>query len=171
MDDELEPISSAELGQAAEELEFLNLIASGTPPLHACYQTGWTPAKLRRLMRDRSFASAVTEAEEMRDEGIEKGLYDMARGLKVQGEDGDDIYQVAPDFRAVQWWLSHRRPEKWWGDKGQAGNTTVTISVEVKEMARDTILATLTSDPDAIRALQPGGIIEADVIEDDDEDS
>ncbi len=167
---EIEPVSKAELGQAGEELEYLNLISTGVPPMHAAYQVGWTPAKLRRLMRDRTFATAVSEAEQMRDESIEEALFNMAHGLRVKSED-DETYVVAPDFRAVQWWLSHRRPEQWWDSKGGPQNTTITVSVEVKDLARETILATLTGDPDAIRALQPGGIIDVEEVEDVDGDS
>jgi hypothetical protein len=62
-----------------EREAFLNAVARGTPVLLAGIEVGWTPARVRKVMSDKEFASLVNEAHLVLDARIEQVIFLKAR--------------------------------------------------------------------------------------------
>ena len=133
---------------------FLTAIASGTPPLHAAIEVDWSPAQMRAALADKDFAQAVADATDRRDEIIERKLFRLAK---------------KGNMPAIQFWLLNRRPERWADVKRIEKHSTHQVSVAVIDATRESVLATLKEalqSGGGIAELQPGGIIDVEVVED-----
>lgn len=84
--------------EAKDTFTFLEDIRVGTGPLNAGLAVGWSPAKVRRLLKDAEFVELMNAASEMRLESVEKTLWQLAdRG----------------HFKAIQMVLFNKRPDAW----------------------------------------------------------
>lgn len=81
-----------------ETQAFLEDIRTGTGPLNAGIAVGWSPAKIKRLLRDEAFAEMVDVARERLHESIEKTLYQLADGGHIKA-----IQMVLYNERADRW--------------------------------------------------------------------
>ncbi len=75
---------------------FLELVASGTPPMLAGHECGWTPRRTARNMADPEFAELIAYALDRRIDGVEKALFAQA---------------MKGNMAAVQMVLLNLRPE------------------------------------------------------------
>lgn len=130
--------------------EFIGKIRDGIMPFHAAIEVGWTPAQMRRLIKDDlDFAELLNAAEEQRDEVVEESLYQMATNKH---------------FGAIQLWLFNKHPDKW-SDKKYIEVRTEGVMVHVIDTARETLKGFLAEAVDrraAIAALQPGGVLDVE---------
>lgn len=84
---------------------------------------------IRWLHEYTEFRESITRGKAEADGHIAKSLYKIAKGFKFQertmGMKGNDAFHsttekyIAPDFRAVRFWLMNRHPELW---RGEANN-------------------------------------------------
>lgn len=157
-DEGMDPIaglSTREVNEMARRQLFLELVGGGTPHLHAAVQVGWSPAQMRAALSSRDFAVLVMDAEEMRDEVIERRLYRLARKGNLE---------------AIKMWLYNRRGQRWSDTKKIEARVTGHIGVAAMEGAREAVLASLRqalSSGQGLAALQPGGIIDVEEVTDD----
>lgn len=77
---------------------FLTDVRSGTGPLNAGIAVGWSPAQVRRLMKDPDFAQLVDDSREQLHESIESTLYRIAE---------------AGNIKAIQMVLYNKRSDEW----------------------------------------------------------
>lgn len=127
---------------------FLELVADGTGPLNAGLEVGWSPSKTRRLMRDREFAEMVEIAEDQTIESVEKDLVNAAHRGNV---------------RAIQFYLLNRAPERWKDVRHLEVKQTGQLEIGVIHGVKNAALELLQEK--GIEALQPGGALDADVID------
>jgi hypothetical protein len=104
---------------------FIESVRGGTGPLNAAIEVGWTPAALKRRMKDPEFVELVELARERRLESIETTLYQMAeRG----------------HFKAIQMVLYNERAHRWKDVRHlsvtRSETLDVGIVVSVKEAAK-----------------------------------
>jgi hypothetical protein len=128
-----------------ETLLFMEEVRAGTGPLNAALAVGWSPAQLRRKLKDPEFAELVAEARERRIESIEATLYQMAeRG----------------HFKAIQMVLYNERADRWKDVRhinvATRSELDVGVVVSVKqaalELLRERGVAGLQPAPAAIEA-------------------
>lgn len=129
---------------AEQQQEFLDLIRRGVGQLNAAIQVGWTPAKLRRLLKEESFADLVFLAEESLIEDIEEAVYTAAK---------------AGNSTAYKMVLYNRRPDKWRDVRHIQVEKSDRLEVDVVVGVKEGILASLREG--GIAALQPGGVLDA----------
>jgi hypothetical protein len=149
---DLAPIETP--GEAREKREvddFIDAIADGIPEMHAALMVGWSRAKLKRLLRDHEFAERLQVAMDLRDEVIEEVVYRKAK---------------AGDKDLIKYYLNNRRPRQW-ADRRQvdvSGELSAPINVKVAVVAG--LKELLSAERTSLAELQPGGILDAEVIED-----
>ena len=148
-------LAPAEQRLEDERLKFCALVKQGVPEMEAAVSVGWTRVKLKRELRDPTFAELVAVSELQRDGAVEKIAYEMAT--------------IRRDKDMVKWWLNNRQPDRW-ADRRQVDiSGSVQVPVHITLGVRDGIRALLEDDPAQIAALMPGGaldVIEATVVED-----
>jgi hypothetical protein len=149
---DLAPIETP--GEAREKREvddFIDAIADGIPEMHAALMVGWSRAKLKRLLRDHEFAERLQVAMDLRDEVIEEVVYRKAK---------------AGDKDLIKYYLNNRRPRQR-ADRRQvdvSGELSAPINVKVAVVAG--LKELLSAERTSLAELQPGGILDAEVIED-----
>lgn len=132
-------------GSVAEHEHFFQLVSMGTPPDLAAFEVQWTPRKLKELMRDPDFKDLLKVAQRMRDDYVERALYEQARKGNMVAIQIVLFNRRAEDFRDV------KRIEVHTDHKVEIGFTRATVDA-VKEL-----LASV--DP---TALQIGGAIDTE---------
>lgn len=126
-----------------ETVVFLEDVLTGTGPLNAAIAVGWSPAKLKRLMKDPEFAEMVDFTLERRLESVEKVLWELARG---------------GHFKSIQMVLYNKRSEEWRDvrhiqvERHDQLDVGVVISVKqaALEVLRERGVAALQREPEAI---------------------
>lgn len=146
MSDTAERLDSPKL--IREQMRFFELVRSGVRPLHAAHELGWSPAKLRKMMRDRDFADLAATAEEMVDESVEQSLYAAATKGNV---------------RAQQFWLLNRRSDKWRDVRHLEVQSTHQLDVQQIEGVKAGVLAALQQG--GVRSLRAATDTEPPVVE------
>lgn len=145
-----------------EKSRFLELLIEGTPFGHAAMEVGFSPNAIRKAMNeDKDFAQEVRDARKLLDEKVERKLLEKA---------------LAGNLDAQKHWLKHRSPEEW-------GETTIMTKasndprqVGPVQIAQATAIALreLFSSPDMIRValdmFRPNEILDAEIVEDSDDD-
>lgn len=127
----------------AQVERFLELLTEGVGEISACHEVGWSPATLKRMKADASFAELVDLAQTRLVEGLEKALYDRARSGHVA---------------ALKLALYNRAPEKWRETKHVAVAHSHGVDPEtVASVARGIVEAMRTQ---GVAALQPGGALD-----------
>jgi len=149
-------IMSPEETLAFEKRAFLEKVKDGVPRVHAAMELGWSLRKLERLLREQDFLEMVTDVEQYEIAEVEMVLRDKAK---------------AGAMDAIKMYLLNKAPERW--SERREVNVTGTSAVIVAHVdATRSALRELLEDPSArdaaIAALMPGGVIDAEVIEDDD---
>lgn len=135
--------------EAKELGEFLEDIRVGTGPFNAALAVGWSPAKIRRLMKDTEFLELMDHASELQLESIEKTLHQMA-------EKGH--------FKAIQMVLHNRRSGQWRDIKHIQIEKNETLDVGVVVSVKQAAIDMLREQ--GVEALQPAQeIIEAKVLD------
>jgi len=137
--------------EAEQHQQFFDLLRSGVRPIHAAVEVGWSPAKLKRLMKDREFVELMDMAEEMLDETVEESLYQSA---------------LKGNFRAQQMWLLNRQRAKWRDVRHIEVNSRERLEVGVVLGVKQAAAELLRSE--GVQALQPGGeldIVDAEVVD------
>lgn len=135
-------------------LEFLESLADGVGQLNAALAVGWSPKKLRDLMRDQSFLDMMEESRIRKLESVEEVVYRLAqRG----------------NLAAATLILYSHAADRGWRPPAQrvAVSSQTTVKVEIVEGAKAAVLEQLRTG--SIKSLQPGGaldIVEAEVVED-----
>ena len=139
-------MSTKEMDQVSE---FLEAVRVGTGPLNAGIAVGWSPAKVRRLMKDEDFVEMVEVAKERMLESIEQVLYEMS----LRGH-----------FKALQMVLHNERSDRWRDIKHIQIDKRETLDVGVVVSVKRAALETLREQ--GVAALQPAPeIIEATVVD------
>lgn len=141
-------MTSAELRNIEECTRFLELIRSGVGPLNAGLEVGWSPAKTRRMLKQPDFAELVSDANDQLDENIQGALARAAQN---------------GNMTAIQMWLYNRRPEEWRDVKRIEVHNQTEISIGVVASVKQAAAELLREH--GPRALQPGGMIDAEVID------
>jgi hypothetical protein len=139
--------------EAVQHQQFFDLLRTGVRPIHAAVEVGWSPAKLRQLMKDRDFTELMHIAEEMLDETVEESLYHTA---------------LKGNFRAQQMWLLNRQGKRWRDVRHIEVNSTERLEVGVVLGVKQAAAELLRSQ--GVSAFQPGGeldIVDAEVVDDD----
>lgn len=141
-----------------EKLDFVERVKVGVPRVHAALEIGWSLRKLDRLMRERDFAAAVEEAEQFDIATVEKVLRDKA----VEDR----------NMEAIKMILFNRAPERWAERKEVNVSTRSEVLIAHVDATRTALLSVL-EDPEqravAIAALSPGGVIDIEEIDLDDD--
>lgn len=141
-----------------EKLDFVERVKVGVPRVHAALEIGWSLRKLDRLMRERDFASAVEEAEAFEIATVEKVLRDKA----VEDR----------NMEAIKMILFNRAGDRWAERKEINVQTRSEVLVAHVDATREALLSVL-EDPEqraiAIAALSPGGVIDVEEIDIDDD--
>lgn len=139
--------------EAEQHQQFFDLLRTGVRPIHAAVEVGWSPAKLKQLMKDREFMELMDMAEEMLDETVEESLLQSA---------------LKGNFRAQQMWLLNRQRAKWRDVRHIEVNSTERLEVGVVLGVKQAAAELLRSE--GVAALQPGGeldIVDAEVVDDE----
>jgi len=127
---------------------FLEDIRTGTGPLNAGIAVGWSPAKIKRLMRDESFAEMVDVARERMHESIEKTLYQLAEGGHI---------------KAIQMVLYNERADKWKDVRHISVEQHSTLDIGVVESVKTAARELLKEN--GVAALQQQSAIETSAVE------
>jgi hypothetical protein len=140
--------------QSADTLMFLEALSCGRGQLNAALAVGWSPRKLRDLMKSPEFIELMDEARTRGIETIEEKVFELAeRG----------------NLAAATLFLYCQAADRGWRPPAQrvAVSSQSTVKVELVEGAKAAVLEQLRAGD--IRALQPGGalheIVDADVVE------
>ena len=133
---------------------FLDLVAAGANATNAAVAVGWTPARLRRLMKDQDFAQLVADSEARAVGIVEEALFRRAASGNVQ---------------AIQFFLLNRAPDRWRDVRRIEMTSETTIHVGTINATKEALLALIRD-----KGVQPfqelptptDDIIDADIIED-----
>lgn len=149
-------LSPADIRDHAKRLEFCEMIRNGVPEVEAAVAVSWTRTRLKKELRDPTFAEMVSVAELQRDGAIEKVAYDKALG---------------GDKEMIKFWLVNRQSERWAERKQVDISGRVQVPVHITVGVRDGLKALLSeTDGAEIAQLQAAlheEIEEAEVISDD----
>jgi len=137
--------------------KFLEYVRVGHGQLNAAIAVGWTPYKLRQLLKDEAFASLVDEVKERRTESIEEVVYAKA----LEGTRW-----------AVEMYLFCQAPERGWRPPATRIDVTKTQRVEGQLVVSVVEGARQLLEAHSVAALQPGGALdgpieEAEIVEPD----
>ncbi len=124
--------------EAKDTFAFLEDIRVGTGPLNAALAVGWSPAKIRRLMKDEEFILLMSCADEMRLESVEKTLWELAQ----RGH-----------FKAIQMILFNKRANDWRDIKHIQVDKRETLEVGVVVSVKQAAIELLREH--GVEALQP----------------
>lgn len=140
--------------QSADTLMFLEALSCGVGQLNAALSVGWSPKRLRDLMKAPEFIELMDEARTRGIETIEQKVFELAeRG----------------NLAAATLFLYCQASDRGWRPPAQrvAVSSQTTVKVEIVEGAKAAVLERLQARD--IKSLQPGGalddVIDADVIE------
>jgi len=139
--------------EAEEHQKFFELVRTGVRPIHAAVEVGWSPAKLRTLMKRPDFMELIDVAENMLDETVEEALYNSA---------------LKGNFRAQQMWLLNRQGKKWRDVRHIEVNSRERLEVGVVLGVKQAAAELLRSE--GVAALQPGSnldIEDAEIVDED----
>jgi hypothetical protein len=135
-------------------LEFLEALSNGVGQLNAALAVGWSPKKLRDLMRDNEFLDMMEESRIRGVETIEQKVFELAsRG----------------NLAAATLYLYCQAPDRGWRPPAQrvSVSSQTTVKVELVEGAKQAVMEQLRAG--GVKALQPGGpldeIEDADVVD------
>lgn len=133
---------------------FLDRVSAGVPPRLAAIEVGWTPGRLRNLMKDRGWAILVEEAGMLVNDSVEAVLVEKA----LKGYEW-----------AVKLWLFNRQPDRWREQKHVKVESTEDVSPSViaatREAVREGILAAVMGGREGVATVQRAAI-EARVVDD-----
>lgn len=144
--------------------EFLEAVRDGQGiNSSAIAHLGWSPAKLREMMRDPDFKAMVEVAELQLKESVVHSIYRMARDLR------------RPNLAAAQTILYCKHADEGWRPPTQRVAINQRTSVEITAVAERKQAAIELLREQGIKALQPPvaeieqGVIDAEVVSDDDD--
>lgn len=80
------------------ELRFFELVAGGCPPINAAIEVGWTPARLRVMMKSPEFMELLNDAEMQAIGKVENALF---------------VRACMGNVTAMQFYLLNRDPDRW----------------------------------------------------------
>jgi hypothetical protein len=138
---------------AADTILFLEALRTGSGPINAGLAVGWSPEKTRKIMRMPGMPELIDDAKESKTETIEQRVYEQA-------EKGNQ--------RAMELYLFCQASDRGWRpptQRVQIGGGT-TMKIEVVEASRQSVLAILERSG-GVKALQPGGPLDEDIIDAD----
>lgn len=124
---------------------FLELVLLGTPPRLAGHEVKWTPRQLKIELSDPEFAEMVDACKEMRDDGIEAVLYELAHRRNLG---------------AIQMILFNRRAADWKDVKRIEVSSEHTINIGDVRSVKQAVQELIREG--GVAALQPGGVIDVD---------
>lgn len=131
---------------------FLELVASGVPPVNAGIEVNWSPLHTKMVMRDPEFADVVMGALQRANASIEEALYNKARAGNVS---------------AIQMWLFNREPDRWRDVKRIEVRSDTRVTVTSVESVKVGVLALLREQGvGAMQALEPGDIVDTEIVDD-----
>lgn len=136
--------------QSADTLMFLEALSCGRGQLKSALSVGWSPHKLRTLMKNPEFIELMDEARVMSIETIEERVYDLAdRG----------------NLAAATLVLYCQAADRGWRPPAQrvAVSTQSTVKIELVEGAKAAVMEQLRAGD--IKALQPGGALDIEDAE------
>lgn len=125
---------------------FLEALRCGVGPTNAGIAQGWSPAKLRRILRDPETAELVAIAREQRLEGYEETLHNLA---------------VGGHFKALQMVLFNERSERWKDVRHIQMTANTQLDVGVVVSVKQSVAELIREN--GVGALQAGGAL--DVID------
>ncbi len=126
-----------------EVLEFLELVRGGSGEVNAAYSVNWSPAKLRKMMRDGDFAELVQESKLRLVESLEETVVKRA---------------MAGNVRCLELYLFTQAAERGWRPPTQRVDVRkeITAKVEVVAAVKAGLLQALKEEG-GVEALQQGG--------------
>lgn len=138
-----------ERSELAETDKFFRALATGAGQLHSALGVGWSPAKLRRKLKDPEFAELVGLADALMDEGVEQTLLQRAK---------------AGNVTAIKMWLYNRQPGRWRDVRHIQVDGNTTLSVDVVVGVKQAALELIRER--GVREMQPAPqAIEAEVVD------
>jgi len=131
---------------ADDKLNFLQHLAGGVRPLTAALAVGWSPHKLRQVMKDPEFQELVDMAGEISIEAMEQKVYEL--GLRG-------------NLSAATLFLYSHASHRGWRPPTQrvAVESSKTVKVEIVEGAKAAAIALM--ERHGVKALQRGGALDA----------
>lgn len=141
-------MTDTQLRDMEECTRFLELVRIGVGPLNAGLEVGWSPAKTRRMMKQPEFADLVADANDQLDENIQAALARAAQN---------------GNMTAIQMWLYNRKPDEWRDVKRIEVHNQTEISIGVVASVKQAAAELLREH--GPKALQPGGFIDAEVVD------
>lgn len=140
----------------ADKETFLDRVANGCPPLLAGHELRWSPKKTKEVMNDPEFADLVNAA-------IERGLDAVEATLMRKAQEGN--------MAAITMVLFNRRADRWRDVKRIEVRTDATVTISSIESVKAAAIALLAQrGVDAMQELNAGEILEAELVEDEDDD-
>src|SRR3954470_11349202 len=132
--------------------QFIEQIACGVAPVNAGIAVGWSPAHVRKLMKDEEFLDIIRGAQERANGTVEESLFNRA---------------VAGNVAAMQMWLFNREPDRWRDIKRIEVRSEHRVTVAAVESVKSGVLELLREQGvGAMQALNSGEIIDAEVVDD-----
>jgi len=141
-------MSDTQLREIEECTRFLELVRMGVGPLNAGLEVGWSPAKTRRMLKQQEFGDLVADANDQLDENIQAALARAAQN---------------GNMTAIQMWLYNRRPEEWRDVKRIEVHNQTEVSIGIVASVKQAAAELLREH--GPKALQPGGVIDAEVVD------
>lgn len=134
--------------------QFIEQIAVGVAPVNAGIAVGWSPAHVRKLMKDDEFLDIIRGAQERANGTVEESLFNRA---------------VAGNVAAMQMWLFNREPDRWRDVKRIEVRSEHRVTVAAVESVKSGVLELLREQGvGAMQALNSGEIIiDAEVVDGD----
>lgn len=130
---------------------FVELVARGVSAVNAAIEVGWTPWRLKQMMKNEEFADILRGAHDRANGTVEEALYNRA---------------IAGNVSAMQMWLFNREPDRWRDVKRIEVRSDHRVSVTAVESVKTGVLELLREHGvAALQALEQGDIVDAEIID------